>query len=85
MLQHPKFQLAEALNGAGVNVRTGTLVEYYLSTIVLSVWFSQLVSADSEAFNYNGHCLLLCLSLGYIKKLAVVHPKIVNITFLANG
>jgi hypothetical protein len=56
-----------------------------LSTRLLSIWLKQQVSTDPETFYYNGHCVLLCPSLGSVPKLAFVHLKSVNTTFPAYG
>lgn len=41
-----------------------------------------MTSSGPEEFQYNGCCLLLCLSLGTVTQLTLVHPEIVSITFL---
>jgi hypothetical protein len=57
----------------------------HLSTVVLGIWFKLLVSTGPEAFCYNGHCLLLCPSLGSVPKIGhCTSQKSVNITFLAD-
>jgi hypothetical protein len=57
----------------------------HFSTTVLGVWFKLLISTSAEIFHYNGHCLLQCPTSGSVPKLALVHPKRVNITFPTDG